>query len=89
MSVITNNPVELDETTDPEPFALDLAGLRQMSERLRHQVISEGKPYILVSVDPESSQATLEQVGFESDSVGEALSEVAAIFSRGDAELVE
>lgn len=90
---MNSQPYLLDETTDPaptEPFpTLDMAALRDASERLRHGVISGGLPYILVSVDPESHEATLEQVGFEPDSVSGALTEVAAIFSRGDAEPID
>lgn len=75
MSVITNNPV-VDEDLGDEDMAAFIRDARTLA-------ISGGRPYILITVDPETAEARMEQYGFQPDSVGEALREVAEVFESG------
>ena len=44
--------------------------------KLRTLALSNGKPYILVVVDPETDEAHITHVGFDDDKVGTALREI-------------
>lgn len=72
---------ELDETTDP---ALDDELSDFLQRELRAEVISKALPYILITVDPETAQATVEEYGFQQEALPQVLTEMARILSEED-----
>lgn len=73
--------VELVNESDLAPYDEEAAD-RQYQVDLRNFVISGGRPYILITVDPETSQVQLSSYGIELNRIAEGLREIADDFDR-------